>query len=61
MQLDWAIHASLIQKRISHSYQSKHYMWLCDFVAQDYYNVTVVLHCVSVNWFGITIPAEWVT
>ena len=44
MQLDWAIHASLLQKRLSHSYLSKHCMWLYDFfVTQDYYSVTVAL------------------
>ena len=45
MLLDWAIHAkSLIQKRLSHSYQSKHHMCFYDFfVTQDYYS------CVSVT------------
>ena len=44
MQLDWAIHTFLIQKRLSHSYQSKRYMWYYDFlVTQDYYN------CVSAS------------
>ena len=39
MQLVWAINTSLIQKRLSHSYQSKHYMWFYDFfVTQNYYN-----------------------
>ena len=37
MLLDWAIHTSLIQKRLSHSYQSKRHMCFYDFfVAQDY-------------------------
>ena len=31
MQLDWAIHTSLIQKRLSNSYQTKHDMWSHDF------------------------------
>ena len=44
MQLDRAIHTSLIQKRLSHSYQSKRHMGLYDFfVIQYYYN------CVSVT------------
>ena len=39
MHLDWVIHESLIQKRLSHSYQVKHHMWLYDFfVTQDYYD-----------------------
>ena len=46
MQLDWAIHTSVIEKRLSHSYQLKHYMWFYDFfVTQDYYNC----NSVSVN------------
>ena len=50
MQLDWAIYTSLIQQRLSHSYQSKHYMWFYEFfVTQDYY------------WFGITVLVELVT
>ena len=28
MLLDWTIHTSLIQKRLSYSYQSKHHMFL---------------------------------
>ena len=28
MLLDWAIHTSLIQKRLSHSYQSKRHVFL---------------------------------
>ena len=44
MQLDWTIHTSLIQKRLSHSYQSKHDTWSYDFVVtHDYYD------CVSVT------------
>ena len=47
MQLEWAVHTSLIQ-RLSHSYQSKHHMWFYDFfVTHDYYDV--VLCCVSVT------------
>ena len=39
MQVDWAIHASLIQKRLSYSYQSKHHTWSDDFfVTRDCYN-----------------------
>ena len=44
MQLDRTIHAWLLQKRLSHGYQSKHHIWLYDcFVTQDYYE------CVSVT------------
>ena len=44
MLLNWAIHTSLIQKRSSHSYQSKHHMCFNGFfVTQDYYS------CVSVT------------
>ena len=43
MLFGWAIHTSLIQKRLSHNCQTKHHMWFYDFfVTQDYYN------CVSV-------------
>ena len=43
MQLDWVILTSLIQKILSHSYQSKHYMWFYDFfVSYDYYNCVIV-------------------
>ena len=42
--LDSAIYTSLIQKRLSHSYQSKHHMCFYDFsMTQDYYS------CVSVT------------
>ena len=49
MLLDWAIHTSLIQKRHSHSYQSKHHMCFYDFfVTQDYYSfVGVIVDLVS--------------
>ena len=44
MLLNWAIDASLIQRRSSHSYQSKHHICFSGFfVAQDYYS------CVSVT------------
>ena len=44
MLLGWAIQTSLIQKRLSHSYQSKHYICFYGlFVTQDYYS------CVSVT------------
>ena len=44
MQLDWAIYTSLIQKRLSHSYQSKQpYVFYGLFVTQDFYS------CVSVT------------
>ena len=44
MLLDSAIiHTSLIQKRLSHNYKSKHHMFLRFFVTQDYYS------CVSVR------------
>ena len=44
MQLDWVIHTSLIQKRLSHSFHSKHHMCFYDFfVTQDYNS------CVSVK------------
>ena len=43
MELDWALHTSLIQKRLSHSYQSKHHRSFYDFfVTQDYYSSLVL-------------------
>ena len=44
MQLDWAMHTSLMQKKLSDSNQSKHDMGFYNFfVTQDSY------HCVSVS------------
>ena len=44
MLFGWAIHTSLIQKRSSHSYQSKHHASFYNaFVIKDYYS------CVSVT------------
>ena len=39
MLLDWTINTPLIQKRLSHSYQSKQHMCFYDFFeTQDYYS-----------------------
>ena len=54
MLLDWAIHAkSLIQKRLSHSYQSKHHMCFCGLLWLRIAIVALVLQliwCYSTNW-----------
>ena len=55
MQLDRAIHTSLIQKRLSHSYQSKHHRSFYDFfVTQDYYSSLVL----QLIWYYST---SWVS
>ena len=53
MHLDWLIHESLIQKILSHSYQMKHHMWLCDS------GLLWLSYCYSL--FGIKILVELVT
>ena len=43
MLLDWAVHTSLIQNRLSHSYQSKRHMCFYDFfVTQGYHSFASV-------------------
>ena len=54
MLLDWVIHTWLIQKILSHGYQSKHHMRFYNFsVTQDYYS------CVSVK-FDLVCSTSWV-
>ena len=55
MLLDWAVHTSLIQKRLSHSYQSKHYMCFYDFL---WLRITIVALVLQLIWYYST---SWVS
>ena len=62
MLLDWAIHTSLMQKILSHSYQSKHHMCFCDFLWIRITIVALVLQLICYyntswvsGWFSISI------
>ena len=55
MQLDWAIHRSLVQKRLSHSYQSKLYMWFYDFL---WLRITITTLVFQLIWYYST---SWVS
>ena len=53
--LGWAIHISLIQNRLSHSYQSKDHMRFYDFL---WLRVTIVVLVLQVIWYCST---SWVS
>ena len=55
MLLDWAVYTSLIQKRLSHSYQSKHYMCFYDFL---WLRITIVALVLQLIWYYST---SWVS
>ena len=55
MQLDRAIHTSLIQKSFSHSYQSKHYMWFYNFL---WLRITIIALVFQLIWYYST---TWVS
>ena len=55
MLLDWRVHTSLIQKRLSHSYQSKHYMCFYDFL---WLRITIVALVLQLIWYYST---SWVS
>ena len=55
MLLYWTIHTSLIQKRLSHSYQSKHYMCFHDFL---WLRITIVALVLELSWYYNT---SWVS
>ena len=48
MQLDWAIHTSLIQKRLSHSSQSKQHTCFYDFL---WLRITIVALMLQLIWY----------
>ena len=54
MLLGWAIHTSIIQKRLSHSYQSKHNMCFYDFL---WLRITIVALVLQLIWYYST---SWV-
>ena len=56
MQLDWAMHTSLIQKRIFHSYQSKHHIWSYDFSLS--LRITIIVLMLQLVWYYST---SWVS
>ena len=55
MLLDWAIHTSLIQKRLSHSYEPRHYMCFYDFL---WLRITIVASVLQLIWYYST---SWVS
>ena len=55
MLLDWAIHISLMQKRLSHSYQSKHHMCFTIFL---WLRITTVALVLQLIWYHNT---SWVS
>ena len=61
MLLDWAIQSSLLQKRLSRSYQSKHHMCFYDLLWLRITKVALVLQLIWyystswVSWFSISI------
>ena len=55
MLLNWAIHTSLIQKRSSHSYQSKHHMSFHGFL---WLRITIVALVLQLIWYYST---SWVS
>ena len=55
MLLNWAIHTSLIQKRSSHSYQSKHHMSFNGFL---WLRITIVALVLQLIWYYST---SWVS
>ena len=55
MLLNWTIHTSLIQKRSSHSYQSKHHMCFNDFFRL---RITIVASLLQLIWYYST---RWVS
>ena len=57
MQLDWAIHISLIQKRLSHSYQTKHQMLSYDFFFLKI-RITIIVLVLQLIWYYST---SWVS
>ena len=48
MQLDWAIHTSLIQKRLSHSSQSKQHTCFYNFL---WHRITIVALMLQLIWY----------
>ena len=56
MQLDCPIPTSLIQKKLSHSYQSKHNMWSYDFFL--WLRITIILLLLKLIWYYST---SWVS
>ena len=55
MLLDWAIHISQMQKRLSHSYQSKHHMCFTIFL---WLRITTVALVLQLIWYHST---SWVS